>query len=182
MVALIEAVRRLFNPRFTAGHRAERAFERLAAERGWVLEPIPQDRATFRKYAGASAVGVKRGDYLVRNLGNVEVDVKCFTVYDYGEPGYLIEYAHVKRHEAMEQMTGSPVVFAVFERSGRSPVEGSLRMIPLSELVGRERAPDVEYIRARKCLHVPVWTMYPGFDLFDHIRAHGGVLGDGRIW
>jgi len=37
----------------------------------------------------------------------------------------------------MEQMTGEPVICAVFERNGRNAAEKSLRMIPLRELTSR---------------------------------------------
>lgn len=167
---LIDQIRCLFYPRFAAGRDAELLFEQLARERGWVIEKIPQDRAGFSKYAANSQGRIKRGDYIVRNLRNTEIEVKCFSRPRGRTAGYLLHWSHVKRHEEMQNMTESPVVFAIFERRGRHAVPESLRMIPLSELTrGRSRA--IAYIKKLKSLHIPLDSMYPGFEFLDRLRA-----------
>jgi hypothetical protein len=166
----IDQIRFLFYPHLAAGRNAELAFEQLAHEQGWVVEKIPQDRDGFSKYAAASARGIKRGDYIVRNLRNTEIEVKCFSLSRGANPGYLLRYSHVKRHEGMQDMTESAVVFAIFERRGRHPVPGSLRMIPLSELT-RGRSREIAYVERLKSLHIPLSSMYPGFGLLERMRA-----------
>lgn len=167
---IIDQLRCLFNPHFAAGRNAELLFEQLANENGWVVEKIPQDRASFDKYAANSRGGIKRGDFIVRNLRNTEIEVKCFSVSDRREPGYLLRYSHVKRHEGMQNMTDSPVVFAIFERHGRHPVPHSLRMIPLHELT-QQRSRGITYVDALKSLHIPFGSMYSGFDLLHRLAA-----------
>jgi hypothetical protein len=175
LTELVEQIRGLFNPRFAAGRNAEQLFEELAHQSGWIVERIPQDRASFDKYAQSSARSIKRGDFIIRNARNTEVEVKCFSRFDWNTPGYLLRYSHVKRHEQMQHLTESPVVFAIFERRGRRPVPGSLRMVPLSDLLGR-RSPDIQYLPNQKCLHIPLDSMYRGFDLLSRFR----IGTDGR--
>jgi hypothetical protein len=166
---LIEQIRGLFNPHFAAGRKAEQLFEELAHQSGWIVERIPQDRESFDKYAQSSARSIKRGDFIIRNARNTEVEVKCFSRFDWNAPGYLLRYSHVKRHEEMQHLTESSVVFAIFERRGRHPVRGSLRMIPLSDLLGR-RSPEIQYLPKQKCLHIPLDKMHRGLDLLSRFR------------
>jgi hypothetical protein len=170
---VVEQIRGLFNPHFAAGRKAEQLFEELAHQNGWIVEKIPQDRNSFDKYAQNSARGIKRGDFIIRNARNTEVEVKCFSRFDRNAPGYLLKYSHVKRHEEMQHLTESSVVFAIFERRGRHPVPGSLRMIPLSDLLGR-RNPEIQYLPKQKCLHIPFDRMYRGFDLLSGFRIGPG--------
>lgn len=161
----------LFKPHFLAGERAERYFEALCEGGGYILERISQDRRSFARYAANARNRVKRGDYIVRNLGNAEVEVKCYSRRRYGSaPCYRIEYRQLKRHEEMERLTGAPVIFAIFERSGRNVVENSLRMIPLKELTYR-RHRGVFYDGKRKSLCVPLGVMYPAFEYFETYKA-----------
>lgn len=166
----IDQIRCLIYPRFAAGRKAEELFAQLAYDNGWTVEKISQDRSSFDKYAMNSARGIKRGDYIIRNLRNTEVEVKCFSRSRWRSPGYLLKYSQVKRHEGMQQMTESPVVFAIFERRGRNPVAESLRMIPLSALTGR-RSREITYVKKSKSLHIPLTSMVPGFELLRSLRA-----------
>lgn len=162
----------LFKPHFIAGEKAERHFEELCGANGYIVEKISQDRGRFAQYAANAQSFVKRGDYLVRNLSNAEVEVKCFSKRKYGSTVcYRIKYSHIKRHQEMERLTGEPVIFAVFERRGRNVVENSLRMIPLRELTSR-RHRAIFYDESIKCLCVPVDIMYPAFDYFEKYKAH----------
>lgn len=166
----------LFKPHFIAGEKAERHFEALCEGSGYITERISQDRRRFAQYAFNTQNRVKRGDYIVRNLSNAEIEVKCFSQRKYGSAAcYRIEYRQVKRHEEMERLTGEPVIFAIFERRGRSVVENSLRMIPLKELTIRRRR-GVFYDERIKCLCIPVDVMYPAFEYLERYRASGGRL------
>jgi hypothetical protein len=163
----------LFHPQFIAGERAERHFEALCAAQGYILERISQDRKSFGTYALNTQKRVKRGDYIVRNLKNAEVEVKCYTGRKYRSAKcFVIEYSQIKRHEEMERLIGEPVIFAIFERNGRDVVQNSLRMIPLRELTPpsrRHRA--VFYDKAIKCLCIPLDVMYPAFEYFEKYKS-----------
>ncbi len=65
----------IFEPQFLAGERAEQHFEKLFEMKGYILEKIPQDKNNFDKYKNNSENHIKRGDFLVRNLKNLEVEV-----------------------------------------------------------------------------------------------------------
>ena len=157
----------IFNPQFIAGEKAEKYFEELCGSRNYIFEKIPQDKKNFAKYAAHSQNHIKRGDYLIRNLKNLEVEVKCYTRYKFGSKDYYaIKYSHIKRHEEMERITNEPVVFAIFERNGRNVVKDSLRMIPLKELTS-QRKTTVFYDKRMKCLCIPLNVMYVGFHYFD---------------
>ena len=160
----------IFKPHFLAGERAEQHFEQLSGSRGYVLEKIPQDKKNFGKYANNSQNHIKRGDFLVRNLKNLEVEVKCFTKRKYpATECFVIAYSHIKRHEEMVNLTGEPVVFAIFERNGRDIVENSLRMIPLRELTGQRRN-GIFYDKRIKCVCIPLTLMYQDFSYFEQYR------------
>jgi hypothetical protein len=166
----------IFEPQFLAGERAEQHFEKLSEMKGYILEKIPQDKNNFDKYKNNSENHIKRGDFLVRNLKNLEVEVKCFTKRKYEATRefpavecYVIAYSHIKRHAEMVNITGEPVVFAIFERNGREVLENSLRMIPLKELTGR-RKDGIFYDKQIKCVSVPLNTMYPNFSYFEQYK------------
>ena len=130
----------MFKPHFFAGERAEQHFQQLSELKGYVLEKIPQDKAIFGKYASNSQNRIKRGNFLVRNLKHLEIEVKCLTKRKYrATECYAVGYSHIERHEEMMSLTGEPVVFAIFERNDRDVVENSLKMIPLKELTERRK-------------------------------------------
>jgi hypothetical protein len=157
----------IFKPHFLAGERAEKHFEQLSRSRGYILEKITQDRKSYEELEN---LGVKRGDYLVRNLRNLEIEVKCFTKLKYSATEcYAIAYSHIKRHEEMVKLTGEPVVFAIFERNGRDVVENSLRMIPLRELTG-QRTNGIFYDSRIKCVCIPLTLMYQDFNYFEQYK------------
>ena len=164
----------LFKPHFIAGEKAERHFEALCEGNGYIIEKISQDRRRFAQYAANAQNRIKRGDYIVRNLGNAEIEVKCFSQRKYGSAVcYRIQYRQVKRHEEMERLTGEPIIFAIFERKGRNVVENSLRMIPLKELTSRRRR-GIFYDERIKCLCIPVNVMYPAFEYLERYKARRG--------
>lgn len=160
----------LFQPHFLAGERAEQYFEQIAKLKGYVLEKITQDKKSFADW---NHLSIKRGDYLVRNLQNLEVEVKCYsTRRQAGKDYYLIKYSHIKRHEEMANTTNTPIVFAIFERKGRAAIEGSLRMIPLTELTPpSQRNSSIVYDQRIKCLWIPTTIMHPDFSYFEQYKS-----------
>jgi hypothetical protein len=70
----------------------------------------------------------------------------------------------------MMNLTGEPVVFAIFERKGRQAMKNSLRMIPLSDLTGK-RKNGIFYDSRIKCLCIPIETMYSNFIYFEKYKS-----------
>ena len=167
------------HPEFHAGDRAEAVFLRQAAEARpgpWVMERISQAKETIGGYKRAAGRSVKRGDFICRNCCNAEIEVKCKTKYSSKQYGdyYLVEYSQIKRHEAMKEVTRSPVVFAFYERDGRAVLEGTLRMVDLDFLL---RTSDYRngklYDRSTKCLRVPFRYTRAGFRVLEILGRKG---------
>jgi hypothetical protein len=67
---------------YRAGLKAQDLFKQQAIERRFIVEPLSQDQESFRTYfQNANYLPIKRGDFLIRNVNNIEVDVKCRTFY-----------------------------------------------------------------------------------------------------
>ncbi|HLJ86901.1 MAG TPA: hypothetical protein VKZ53_08755 [Candidatus Angelobacter sp.] len=162
---VFKAIQQWFNPKFAAGANAERTFESLCTERQYIWEPISQDQRSYReRYAKQTDYG-KRGDYLIRDL-NVEVEVKCLSVYERERCQYL-KWNEVARLSRMQKAVKSTVVLAFFEREGRHATPDSLRMIPLDDLLPPNRKPRITYSKSRKALRIPRSAMIHGFDLLE---------------
>ena len=66
--------------RYRAGLKAQEYFKTQAKEQGLILEELIQDKESFQQYLISDEyIAIKRGDFLVRNYGNLEIDVKCRT-------------------------------------------------------------------------------------------------------
>lgn len=162
----------LFRPHYYAGSVAEDVFERQAldARPPWVVERIPQSKEAMQRYRAAAGRSVKRADFIVRNCGGAEVEVKCKTRYTRGrDEYYLLTYSEVKRHEAMrDSITHAAVVFAFYQRAGRTVLPETLRIVDLAFLF---RTSDYRagklYLPQQKALMLPFRYMRPGFEVLE---------------
>jgi hypothetical protein len=169
----------VFQPHFFAGDEAELEFAHLAEKNGYVVEKIPQDRKGYAKYVSAMGLpvgeyrSIKRGDYLVRNLGNLEVEVKCRTprIYLRGRSYYPLKYKEIKGLQNMCKLTNVAVCIAIFEREGRGVKENSLKMITLDDILTK-RTGSV-YEEKYKSMMIPVSAMRDGFYVFQEFRNLG---------
>lgn len=157
---------------YRAGLKAQRVFAKLAEWRGLVLEELSQDPESFKAYTRGIKERVKRGDFLIRNCGNIEIEVKCRTFYGKGEQKYFFfSEQDLKKHLNMEKVTKTPVVVAVFQRKKDIPLENSLCMISidhiheLSKLSEREKQ-DYGYV-----YRIPLKETVAGFDLIQEYKA-----------
>lgn len=66
---------------FRAGVKAQRLFRRQAIDHGLMIEDLSQDVESFKGYTKNANIPIKRGDFLIRNAKNKEVDTKCKTFY-----------------------------------------------------------------------------------------------------
>ena len=65
-------------------------FAKLARDRQLVLEELSHGPENVRSYVRAKKGTAKRGDFLVRNRGNAEVEVKCRSFYGRGNRKYFL--------------------------------------------------------------------------------------------
>lgn len=151
---------------FRAGIKAQKLLKVQAIEHGLMIEEISQDVESFKAYTSNAEVAIKRGDFLIRNVKNIEVEAKCLTFY--GDEFY-IEYSHVQRHINMEKYSGSAVVLAIYERHEDSPKPDSLCMVYV-RTIKAENNKLVRYDKDKKCLVVPRSLTQPGFTLIDQVR------------
>ena len=161
----------VFRPQYYAGTRAEEIFMQQAHEARWPMERISQEKETMGIYKDVAGASVKRGDFICRNCGHAEIEVKCKTKYSSRNVGdyYMIEYSHIKRHQRMkDEITSAPVVFAFYERKGRSVLMDTLRMIDLSFLLGsRDYKNGRLYDKRTKCIMVPFRYTRERFEVLD---------------
>jgi hypothetical protein len=164
--------RSLFNPALAAGARAEWHFATLARQKRWAIERVDQSRDGMSQYRAIADRSVKRGDYICRNCGNAEIELKCKTLYR-DESCYYIEYSEIMRLKEMQRITGAPIVFALMERQGSGVRPGSLRMFLLDFLMQTHdyRAGRL-YDERRRCVRVPLKYTRPGFEV---LRMLGGT-------
>ena len=105
---------------FRAGIKAQELFKKHAKSEGLILEEISQDRESFSQYfVKDDSKEIKRGDFLIRNKGNIEVDVKCRTFHEKGDATvFKFKCIDVEKHLNMQELTNTPVLIAVYERDG----------------------------------------------------------------
>jgi len=148
------------------GRRAELKFEKLALENGFVTQRIDQCQKSYFNYR--KVVGdTKRSDFLIMNLGHVEIDVKCQTLKNiHGKEFYLLNKSDIERHKVILKQTYRQLIFAIFRRYKNWQVNKSLGMIKLE---------DVELCDLARINHdyfylVPVNKLKPKFQLLHEIK------------
>jgi len=154
---------------YRAGIKAQKVFQQQAKEKGFMLESINQDKNSFKAYADIADMPIKRGDFIVRNAGGVEVDVKCRSFRRINNERYFdFAEADLNKHWNMSQHTQCPVIIAVYQRNGDGVRENRLFMFEVKELrdkiqeVERQHREDVGF-----CYRIPLSKTYPGFDLLE---------------
>lgn len=151
---------------YLAGLRAQVIFAKLARARRLVLEELSQDVRKFKTYVEGIKKTVKRGDFLIRNLGNLEVEVKCRTFYGNGAKRYfLFSKNDLEKHLNMQEATHTPVVVAVFQRKKDKPLEHSLGMIKIDRLLELSKEVVCEKKDYGWMYQIPLKELQPGFDL-----------------
>lgn len=157
----------IFRPHLAAGLKAEKIFAQQALQNRWLLEKIPQDKENFKRYKEVASDPVKRGDFICRNCNNLEIEVKCKSVYSKKSTKvFLIEYSQIKRHMEMNKLTDSKTIFAFYERNGSSVVENSLRMVDLDFLQSTHDYKKGRLYNAKlKCVEIPFKYTRPGFEV-----------------
>lgn len=168
VVGQSERYKNLAETWFRAGIKAQKLFKEQAMAHGLMIEDLSQDAASFKAYTSNAEVLIKRGDFLLRNVRNIEVETKCFTFY---KGHFYIEYSDIKGHQNMQTYSGSPVVLAIYERKDDVPIENSLFMLSIDTIL-EENNKKVRYDEEKKCLVIPCSLGKPGFSLIDEVRKN----------
>lgn len=166
LVGQHDQYKNLTDERFRAGIKAQKLFKSHAVDHGLMIEELSQDMDSFKAYTSNADVSIKRGDFLIRNVRNIEIETKCFTFYS---DSFYIPFTDVKRHQNMQNYAGSPVILAIYERNGDVPVPESLRMITIQTII-EENYKSVKFDEKSKCLIIPLALTKHGFYLIDEVR------------
>ncbi len=156
---------------FRAGVKAQALFRVQALAHGLTLENLSQDQASFKNYTECVDRMVKRGDVLIRNARNLEVEIKCKKwLGSNGDQFVYLPREDLAKHENMAEFTGSPIAIAFYDRDGDSPVEDSLHMVYVSDIrsdVGKRVIEERNDLGA--AFKIPLSMMSKGFALVDGI-------------
>ena len=146
---------------FIAGIRAQEKFKKQAKSKGLILEEINQDRESFSQYfVENDSKEIKRGDFLIRNKGNIEVDVKCRTFYEEGDVTvFKFKCADVEKHLNMQELTNSPVLIAVYERDGEYIKDDIPFFISIDEINSNKTSLEIVNVKEEntgECYQIPL--------------------------
>lgn len=173
---------KLADPGFRGSIKAERLFMKQALDRGYMLEVIDQDPSSFAQYYGVSKdfLKIKRGDFLIRNVGNLEIEVKCKTIYwKKGKPYFYFEKDDLEKHLKMQEYTRTPVVLAFYERCSKdreNPLHDKLYMMDMDyihERIAMKEKPGPSNGQEAYC--IPVAKCLKGFELIEHYKRKLGL-------
>ncbi len=115
---------------------------------------------------------IKRGDFLVRNLKNLEVEVKCFIAKKdkNGKRYYTVKYKELKGLETLMKKLQTSICFAIFEREGRTFKPHSLGMVSLKDIMKKRNG--IIYQEKIKSMKIPESALLGGFFLFDDYKTY----------
>lgn len=160
----------LVEEKFRAGIKAEKLFKKQAIEHGLMVEDLSQDPESFKAYKSNSKAGIKRGDYLIRNARNLEIEVKCFSYYFINKKEYIyFSLEQYYKHLNMKKFTGSPIIIAFYKRDKDTPIKDSLKMIDL-QTIQEELYKKVFVDKEEKVLKIPIYLTKEKFTLIDDIK------------
>jgi len=157
---------------FRAGIKAEKLFLEQAIANNLMIEKLSQDIDSFKAYTSGANKLIKRGDYLIRNARNLEIEVKCFTFYKIKNKEFIyFRHDQYKKHQNMQEFTGAPVVIAFYQRENDSPVEESLRMISIDK-IREQNNKTIKYLPKGKdsCYMIPLDQCDEKFSYIEKIQ------------
>ena len=145
---------------FKAGLKAQELFKRQAKAEKLILEELFQDEHSFKQYLiNDEYKPIKRGDFLVRNYKNIEIDVKCRSFYKNlnNEIVFNFKCDDIIRHLNMQEMTNTPILIAVYERDGANVVKSVPYFFSISKLdFNSLKKVNVKSENTGKCYQIPV--------------------------
>ncbi|QNS41667.1 hypothetical protein H0S70_01350 [Chryseobacterium manosquense] len=84
---------------------AQKIFKEQAKNEDLIVEDLSQDAESFKQFLlnKQKYIPIKRGDFLIRNFGNLEIEVKCLNFYEStGKMVFNIKCDNFERHSNMQ--------------------------------------------------------------------------------
>lgn len=162
-----ERYKHFANGWFRAGIQAQELFKEQATANGYIIEMLNQDPKSFKSYtSNVNCISIKRGDFLIRNFGNIEIDIKCrrFNKVN-GEKSFDFKCEDATKHQNMQGFTNTPILIAVYENIGDRPVDDTIYMFSIDKLMTSN---DIEIHQRNgigKCYRIPLGFTQEGFSL-----------------
>lgn len=159
------------NDWYRAGIKAQEIFKKQAKKNNLILEELFQDQESFKSYTEAvKKVPIKRGDFLIRNIRNLEIDVKCRKFYEVnGQLVFNFKVQHYYMHKNMMDFTKTPIIIAVYENIDNIPNSNNLRMFSI-EWIQENKLNIENFKNIGKCFQIPVKETFEGFELLERYR------------
>lgn len=162
---------------FRAGIQAQELFKEQAIINGFILEELNQDQNSFKLYTtNAEKKPIKRGDFLIRNYANIEIDIKCRGFKNLNSEKYFdFKCEDAIKQNNMMSFTKTPILIAVYENIDNKPVQDSIYFFSIKTLLSSNLK---TYFRKGigKCYKIPLSFTQKGFDFIDRIyREHLGI-------
>jgi hypothetical protein len=154
---------------YRAGLQAQEIFKQQATEYGYILEELNQDQKSFQSYvSNANSVPIKRGDFLIRNMGNIEIDVKCrsFRLIN-GEHHFDFKCDDAEKHLNMMSFTKTPILIAVYENRNNRPVDNDVYIFDVCKLLQNKDIKKHNRVGIGDCYRIPISFTIKGFSLID---------------
>jgi hypothetical protein len=154
---------------YRAGVQAQELFKVQATNSGYILEMLNQDQKSFRSYtSNVNSISIKRGDFLIRNFGNIEIDVKCRGFREYkGQKSFDFKCEDANKHQNMEGFTNIPILIAVYENVNNRPLEDNIYMFSIDKLIESKEIEIHHRDGIGKCYRIPLSFTIKGFSLID---------------
>lgn len=161
---------------FRAGIQAQELFKTQALANGLLLEELNQDQKSFSLLTTNVDKSIKRGDFLIRNYANIEVDIKCRGFKTIGnERGFDFKCEDVTKHINMQSFTNTPIIIAVYENCNNKPIEDAIYFFSIDDLQ-KSNVPISYRQGIGKCYRIPLSFTTEGFEYIDTIyKKHLGI-------
>jgi len=156
---------------YRAGIQAQELFKQQATNHGFILEELNQDQKSFKSYTlNANNISIKRGDFLIRNYGNIEIDVKCRGFRKIKDKIYFdFKVDDVNKHLNMQKFTNTPILIAVYENKKNRPVEESIYFFAIDDLFNSTVINKYMRIGIGECYQIPLSFAKEGFGLIEEV-------------
>jgi hypothetical protein len=155
------------------GIKAQHVFIQQAQACGLALLEIDQSQESFKSYTNVAKCSVKRGDFIIRNAGGIEVDVKCKTFKrEKGERYFHFDVDDFEKHANMTAaITNAPVLIAVYERLGDNVNEEQLFMFEIEDMKKHVNTFKViDHPEYGKSYLIPIGKTKKGFKLIEQYK------------